>query len=138
MTSAFDALDALASEAAITAFGEAAVLIPRRSVQYVEAAADAERMAVTVRGVFSGLAAQSEFRGQGRAKEFAGTGRIVAEQASFWIAAAQVSALGFRPARGDLLKFPERPGNPSYAITAVHPTSMGDLELQLVCEDVAT
>ena len=40
MTSVFDALDALASDAAIEGFGEEAVLTPRRGNQYVEAAAD--------------------------------------------------------------------------------------------------
>ena len=45
MTSAFDALDALVSGAAVAGFGEEAVLIPRRGNQYVEAAADADRMA---------------------------------------------------------------------------------------------
>ena len=137
MTSAFDDFDALASEAALAVFGEQAVLSPRRNGQYVEAAGDAERMAVSVRGVFSALAAQSDLRGQGRGGEFVGTGRIVAEQTSFWIAAAQAEGLGFRPAKGDLLKLPGRPASPSYAIAAVHPTSMGDLNILLVGADVA-
>ena len=137
MTSVFDALDALASGAAIEGFGEDAVLIPRRNSQYVEAAADADRMAVKVRGIFSALAASSDLRGQSRGGEFIGTTRVVSEQSAFWIAAAQVVELGFRPAKGDLLRFPERCGSPSYAIAAIHPTSMGDLNLLLVREDVA-
>jgi hypothetical protein len=137
MTLPFDALDTLASGAAQEAFGEEAVLVPRRGGQYAEAAADADRMAVRVRGIFSALAAPSDLRGQSRGGEFTGTTRMVSEQSAFWIAAAQVAALGFRPARGDLLRLPERCGSPSFAIAAIHPTSMGDLNLLLVREDVA-
>ena len=137
MTSPFDALDALASGAVMQGFGEEAVLIPRRGSQYVEAAADADRMSVKVRGIFSALAASSDLRGQSRGGEFKGTTRMVSEQSAFWIAAAQLANLGFRPAKGDLLRLPERCGSPSYAIAAIHPTSMGDLNLLLVREDVA-
>jgi hypothetical protein len=137
MASAFDALDALASEAAMAGFGEEAVLIPRRNSQYVEAAADADRMAVKVRGIFSAIAATSELRGQSRGGEFTGTTRVLSEQTAFWIAAAQVAELGFWPAKGDQIRLPERCGSPCYAIAAIHPTSMGDLNLLLVREDVA-
>jgi hypothetical protein len=137
VTSAFDDFDALASGAALAAFGEEAVLIPRRTSQYVESATDADRMAVKVRGIFSALAAPSDLRGQSRSGEFTGTTRIVAEQSAFWIDSAQVAALGSRPAKGDLLRLPARCGSPSFAIAAVHPTSMGDLNLLLVREDVA-
>jgi hypothetical protein len=137
MTSPFDALDALASDAALEGFGEEAVLVPRRGNQYVEATADADRMAVRAKGIFSALAAPSDLRGQSRGGEFKGTTRMVSEQSAFWIAAAQVAELGFRPTKGDLLKLPERCGSPSYAIAAIHPTSMGDLNLLLVREDVA-
>jgi hypothetical protein len=137
MSSAFDALDALASGAAIEGFGEDAVLIPRRNSQYVEAATDADRMAVKVRGIFSALAAPSDLRGQSRGGEFTGTTRVLSEQTAFWIAAAQVAELGFRPAKGDQIRLPERCGSPCYAISAIHPTSIGDLNLLLVREDVA-
>jgi len=136
VTSAFDDFDALASAATLAAFGEEAVLSPRRISQYAESAADADRMAVKVRGIFSSLAAPSDLRGQGRGGEFTGTTRLVAEQSAFWIAAAQVAELGFRPTKGDLLRFPSRGGSPYFAIAAVHPTSMGDLNLLLVREDV--
>ena len=137
MTSAFDDFDALASQAALAAFGEEAVLSPRRSSQYAEAAADADRMAVKVRGIFSALAAVSDLRGQSRGGEFTGTTRVVTEQTAFWIAAAQVAEIGFRPARGDQVRLPGRCGSPCFAIAAIHPTSMGDLNLLLVREDVA-
>ena len=137
MTSAFADFDALASQAALAAFGEEAVLSPRRSSQYAESAVDADRMAVKVRGIFSALAAPSDLRGQSRGGEFTGATRIVAEQSAFWIDSAQVSELGFRPAKGDMLRFPVRCGSPCFAIAAVHPTSMGDLNLLLVREDVA-
>ena len=118
-------------------FGEEAILGPRRYGQYVGASPDVDRMAVAVRGVFSAVAATTDLKGQARGGEFAGTTRLLAAQSTFWIAAAQVAELGFRPARGDLLRLSGRPGEPCFAISAVHPTSMGDLNLLLVREDVA-
>ena len=118
-------------------FGEEAILSPRRNGQYVEASSDADRMAIAVRGVFSAVAATGDLKGQARGGEFAGTTRLVAAQSTFWIAAVQVGELGFRPAKGDLLRLPERSGEPCFAISAVQPTSMGDLNLLLVREDVA-
>ena len=118
-------------------FGEEAILSPRRNGQYVEASPDADRMAVAVRGVFSAVAATSDLKGQARGGEFAGTTRLVAAQSTFWIASEQVGELGFRPSKGDLLRLPGWPGEPSFAISAVHPTSMGDINLLLVREDVA-
>ena len=135
--SAFDELDALASDASVTLFGEEAILSPRRNGQYAEASPDADRRAVAVRGVFSAVAATTDLKGQSRGGEFAGTTRLVAAQSTFWIAAAEATVLGFRPARGDLLRLTGRSGEPSFAISAVHPASMGDLNLLLVREDVA-
>ncbi len=102
----------------------------------MQASVDADRMSAKLRGVFSALAAQSDLRGQGRGGEFAGTARMLSEQTAFWVSATQVAELGFRPAKGDLLRLPERCGSPAYAIAAVHPTSMGDLNLLLIREDV--
>ena len=138
MISAFDGFDEQASAAIVLAFGEDAVLIRRLSSQYVERTVDPEQAAVTVRGVFSAHAANSDLRGQGRGSEVSGTTRITSEQSEFWIAREQADGLGFRPARGDQLSLPGRPGAPSFAISAIHPTNMGDLNLLLVREDVPT
>jgi len=137
VTTAFDDLDALAAQASVSVFGEVAVLQPRRQSQYVESATDADRLSVSVRGIFSAAAATSDLRGQARGGEFTGASRVLSEQSAFWIAAEQVAELGFRPAKGDFLSLPERSGSPSFAIAAVHPTAMGDLNLLLVREDVA-
>ena len=127
----------MASDASVAMFGEEGILSPRRNGQYAEASPDADRMAVAVRGVFSAVAATADLKGQARGGEFAGTTRLLAAQSTFWVAAAQVAELGFRPAKGDLLRLTGRSGEPSFAISAVHPTSMGDLNLLLVLEDVA-
>jgi hypothetical protein len=100
MTSPFDALDALASSAAMEGFGEEAVIIPRRGSQYAEAVADADRMAVKVRGIFSSLAAASDLRGQSRGGEFTGTTRVVSEQTAFWIAVHHLPLLCVKPLAG--------------------------------------
>lgn len=134
MTSPFDALDAAASSAVATAFGEQAILRPRVSEQYVERAADAERNAVTVWGVFSARPTSFDLHGQARGAELDGTTRVNAARSEFWIARQQAEALSFRPARGDLLSLPGRPGSPTYAISAIQPTNMGDLAFLLVRE----
>ena len=138
MTSAFDGFDEQASAAIVLAFAEDAILTRRLSSQYVERTVDPEQAAVTVRGVFSAHAANSDLRGQGRGSEVSGTTRILSEQSEFWIAREQADGLGFRPAKGDQLSLPGRPGAPGFAISAIHPTSMGDLNLLLVREDVPT
>ena len=138
MVSAFDAFDEQAAAATVLAFGEDAILTRRISSQYVEPTVDAEQAAVTVRGVFSAHAANSDLRGQGRGSEISGTTRITSEQSEFWIAKEQADGLGSRPARGDQLSLPGRPGAPTFAISAIHPTNMGDLNLLLVREDVPT
>ena len=138
MTSPFDALDRAASSAVVTAYGEQAVLRPRTSEQYVERAADADRNAVTVWGVFSARPTNFDLRGQARGAELDGTTRVNAARSEFWISHEQAEALSFRPAKGDLLSLPGRHGCPTYAISAILATNMGDLNLLLVREDVET
>jgi len=138
MTSPFDALDAAASAVVVTAYGEQAVLRPRTSEQYVERAADADRNAVTVWGVYSARPTSFDLRGQARGAELDGTTRVNAVRSEFWIARDQSEVLPFRPAKGDLLSLPGRHGCPTYAISAIQPTNMGDLNLLLVREDVET
>ena len=135
MSSPFDALDAAASSAVVMAYGEQAVLRPRVSEQYVERAADAERNAVTVWGVFSARPTSFDLHGQARGSELDGTTRVNAARSEFWIAREQAESLSFRPAKGDLLSLPGRPGSPTYAISAIQPTNMGDLAFLLVRED---
>ena len=135
MTSPFDALDAAASSAVVTAYGEQAVLRPRTSEQYVERAADADRNAVTVWGVFSARPTSFDLHGQARGAELDGTTRVNAVRSEFWITREQAEALPFRPAKGDLLSLPGRPGSPAYTVSAIQPTNMGDMAFLLVRED---
>ncbi len=135
MTSPFDALDAAASSAVVTAYGEQAILRPRRSEQYVERAADADRNGATFWGVFSARPTSFDLHGQARGSELDGTTRVNAARSEFWITREQADALPFRPAKGDLLTLPGRPGSPTYAISAIQPTNMGDLGFLLIRED---
>jgi len=138
MTSPFDALDTAASSAVVTTYGEQAVFRPRRSEQYVERVADADRNGAIVWGVFSARPTSFDLHGQARGAELDGTTRVNAARSEFWITREQVDALPFRPARGDLLSLPGRPGSPAYTVSAIQPTNMGDLNLLLVREDVET
>ncbi|MCB1498598.1 MAG: hypothetical protein KDK07_02215 [Bauldia sp.] len=135
MTTPFDALDRAASYAVVTAYAEQAVLRPRTSEQYVERGPDADRNGAIVWGVFSARPTSFDLHGQARGSELDGTTRVNAARSEFWIAREQADALPFRPAKGDLLSLPGRPGSPTYAISAIQPSNMGDMGFLLVRED---
>ncbi|OYW52255.1 MAG: hypothetical protein B7Z29_20185 [Hyphomicrobium sp. 12-62-95] len=132
----FAPIDDSASEAAVLAFGETALLRPRSQVQYAESLADMNRNVVSVRGVFSARPARSDLKGQSRGSDLTGTSRVASTASEFWIAAADAAGLGFSPAKGDLLTLAGRPGCPTYAVTSVQTTDLQDLNLLLVREDV--
>ena len=136
MTTPFDAFDQASSTAVVSAFGEQALISPRVSSAYVERTPDDDREAQSVWGVFSARSAKSDLRGQSRGSELGGTTRLTTAQSEFWIASDQAAALGFRPQKGDLLSLPNQPGVPTFAISAVEPTNLGDLNLLLVREDL--
>lgn len=138
VASIFDDLDAALASAVGASFGEAAVLRPRVSVQYVERTAHPTIDPMTVWGVFSaGPSEAQQIRGQARSAEMAGTTRIASMTAEFWISKAQVVELPLLPAKGDALTLTSRDGSPVYSISQVQPTDMGDLNLLLVREDQA-
>ena len=135
MTSPFDELDAAMSAAMITAYGEVAVLRPRVRQQYVERAADSDRNAVQVWGVFSSGPFEQQLKGQHIGNENQGGMRFGAARSEFWMSAAQIAEIGFEPAAGDLLELPGRPSEPAYAVSFVQRTDRGDINLSLVRED---
>jgi len=135
VASMFDDLDAALSGAIKGAFAEVAVHRPRVSVQYAERAAAPDRAEVPVHGIFSAGPVQDDLRGQGRGGQMSGTTKLGSTAAEFWIAKAQVAALTALPAKGDAITLISRVGSPVYAISAVHHTDMGDLNLILVRED---
>lgn len=135
MASMFDDLDAALSGAISGAFAEAAVLRPRVSAQYVERADDPNRASATITGIYSAGPAEDQLKGSARGAEFVGTSRLSSESAEFWIAKAQVTLLGWLPAKGDALTLTARPGAPVFSISKVEPTDMGDINLIIVRED---
>ena len=135
MASPFDALDELVSSAVQTAYGEAAILTPRVSSQYVQRSTDEGRPATNVWGVFSAGPGESQIKGQATGGEFSGSTRMHVMRAEFWMTAAQVSSLGFAPAKGDKIAFPGRAGSPVYSVAAIQHTDLGDTALILVRED---
>jgi len=133
--SIFDDLDALTSAAVKDVFAEPAHLRPRLSAQYAERAVDPDRAEVTVHGIFSAGPVKDDLRGQARGGQMSGTTKLTSTAAEFWIAKAQVDALTALPAKGDAITLISRVGSPVYAISAVHHSDMGDLNLILVRED---
>ncbi len=135
MTAPFDDLDAAMSAAIVTAYGEVALLRPRVRQQYVERAADSDRNAVQVWGVFSAGPITQPLKGQFVGTETQGGLRVGAVRSEFWIGAAQIVEIGFEPATGDLLELPGRASEPAYAVAFVQRTDRGDLTLVLTRED---
>jgi len=135
MASPFDALDELVSSAVQTAYGEAAILTPRVSSQYAQRSSDQDRPAANVWGVLSAGPGESQIKGQATGGEFSGSTRMHVMRAEFWMTAAQVSGLGFAPAKGDKIAFPGRAGSPVYSVAAIQHTDLGDTALILVRED---
>jgi hypothetical protein len=135
----FDAFDAAVSAACVGLFGgDAAVLSPRLSAQYVARVADPDRPARSVVGIFSSGSAEEVIRGQVKGAKFKGATRDRVEPSSFWMAADQVAALGYGVAIGDALTLTGRPGSPTYAVVAPEGSNEGDLNLILVIEDAPT
>ena len=133
--SIFDDLDALTSAAVKDVFAEPAHLRPRLSAQYAERAVDPDRAEVTVHGIFSAGPVKDDLRGQARGGQMSGTTKLTSTAAEFWIANSQVDALTALPAKGDTITLTSRAGSPVYAISVIHHTDMGDLNLILVRED---
>lgn len=136
MTSLFDDLDAALSGAIKGAFAETAIHRPRVSAQYVERTADPDRPQHLIYGVFSAGPADDQLKGAARGSEFSGTTRVASASAEFWIAKAEVDALTALPAKGDTIRLTSRAGSPTYAVSSVQHTDMGDLNLILVWEDL--
>lgn len=135
MASLFDELDGMLSGAICDVNGEVAVLRPRRSSQYAERAADPDRSDASVFGVFSAGPADGQIKGSARGAEFSGTTRTASMSAEFWMPSSVVCAIVHRPQKGDAIILTERPGCPTYAISQVEPSDMGDLNLILVRDD---
>ena len=136
MTSLFDDLDAALSGAIKGAFAETAIHRPRVSAQYVERTADPDRPQHLIYGVFSAGPADDQLKGAARGSEFSGTTRVASASAEFWIAKVEVDALTALPAKGDTLTLTSRVASPTYAVSSVQHTDMGDLNLILVWEDL--
>ena len=58
--------------------------------------------------------------------------------AEFWVPYAQVVALPYRIAVGDLIALTTRTGETKFGIVRINPTDRGDLNLILAVEDPAT
>jgi hypothetical protein len=132
----FDELDAALSGAIGGVFAEAATHRPRVSAQYTERAVDPERPQHLIHGVFSTGPADDGLKGTALGSEFSGTTRVVSASAEFWIAKVEVDALTALPAKGDTITLTSRAASPTYAVSSVQHTDMGDLNLILVWEDL--
>lgn len=133
--SLFNDLDAHTSAAVKAAFAEQALLRPRMSTQYAERSADPDRPEAMTYGIFSAGPAQEDLRGQARGGQISGTTKLSTAAAEFWIAKPQIDQLPWLPITGDAVVLTARSGHPSYSISRVATSDLGDLTLILVQED---
>lgn len=138
MPSPFDAMDADLSAAVMDAFGEtvAATIRPRVLSQYRGRTADNARPVRSLAGIFSAGPQVEQMKGASSA-ELAGSTRMATRACEFWVSAANVAALPYRIAVGDLIEFPGRAEEPAYSVARIQPSDLGDLNLLLVVEDQA-
>ena len=135
MSLSFNELDAALSDAASSVFAEPALLRPRVSTQYADRNADPDRPETITYGIFSVGPAQEDLRGQARGGQMSGTTKLSTAAAEFWIAKPQIDQLPWLPITGDVVVLTARSGQPSYAISRVTTSDLGDLTLILVQED---
>lgn len=135
MASPFDALDAALSASCMSAFGEAAMLRPRKASQYTERVADPARPSAPIFGIYSAGPGEVPIRGAAAGGEFRGPTRFATMRAEFWIGAEHIANLPYQIATGDLIVLTDRGGLP-YEIVAAQPTDMGDVNLILAFDDI--
>ena len=135
MATPFEALDETLSAALSSALAEPALLRPRISTQYAERSADPDRPEAMTYGIFSAGPAQEDLRGQARGGQMSGTTKLSTAATEFWIAKPQIDQLPWLPITGDVVVLTARSGQPSYAISRIATSDLGDLTLILVQED---
>ena len=135
MATAFEALDENLSTALSSAFAEPALLRPRMSTQYAERSVDPDRPDAMTFGIFSAGPSQEDLRGQVRGGQMSGTTKLSTAAAEFWIAKPQIDQLPWLPITGYAVVLTARSGQPSYAISRVATSDLGDLTLILIQED---
>lgn len=134
MPSPFDALDAALSASCLDAFGEQAVLKPRRATDFSQIA-DPERQEVEIVGVYSAGPGETPIKGKSTGGEFSGPTRFATMRAEFWIDAETIAYLPYKIATGDLIVLTDR-GGKVYEVVAAQPTDMGDVNLILAYHGV--
>jgi hypothetical protein len=135
MATAFEAMDETLSAALSSAFAEPALLRPRVSTQYAERSLDPDRPEAMTYGIFSAGPAQEDLRGQARGGQMSGTTKLSTATAEFWIGKPQIDQLPWLAITGDTVVLTARSGQPTYAISRVATSDLGDLTLILVRED---
>ena len=135
MATAFEAMDETLSAALSSAFAEAVLLRPRGSTQYAERTADPDRPEKMTYGIFSAGPTQEDLRGQARGGQMSGTTKLSTATVEFCIAKPQIDQLLWLPITGDAVVLRARSGQPTYAISRVATSDLGDLTLILVRED---
>jgi hypothetical protein len=101
----------------------------------VERTPDPQKRPLTINGIFSAGPAVENTQGQARGSEFGTTSRVVSMTAEFWLPRREVPKIGRRPKKGDLIELISRPDSPTYAVSQVQESDMGDFNLILVIED---
>ena len=129
----FERLDAVASTTLLAMHGEEAVVWPQAKGGYAGPTVDADRMPVQVRGILSvapEFIALMDDRPGGGVRTSAQT---MTARTSFWIAAQDAMALGWRPRDGDRLELPAR--GRTYDVVSIGLGLPGDLRLILAAGD---
>lgn len=138
MTSPFTALVAAADATMLAVMGERVELRPRGTAGRLSALpADPTRPVATVRAIYSEEMAEpiegDEMRRGGAT--IVGSASYLTAEAHVWLTARDYAGLGYEMRRGDALALLDRPGSPTFAVSAVARSDQGDVRLLVTRED---
>ncbi len=136
MPTPFDALDAALSASCDAAFGEPAVLRPRKASQYAERAVDPTRPVREITGIFSAGPGETRLKGKAMGTDFGGASRVATTRAEFWIAATDAASIGYEIRTGDVIVLTDRDAS-VYEVVFPQRTDLGDLNLILAFDGEA-
>lgn len=100
-------------------------------------AADPDRPARQIRGVFSAAPEQSDMKGRTKGASVTGVTEFAVVACEFWVPAAEVAALPYDIRTGDRIQLTGRPGAPIYSVSVPQAYDTGDINLLLALEDAA-
>lgn len=134
----FDDLVQEADETIASTFGEAVLIMPRVVMPKHAPAVDVDRLPGTVTGVFTlnGKEGPIVATRRGELAGLVDLNSIALADATVWLPATSIEALGYTPRKDDAVTLPDRDGT-TYVVVRADPSQVRDLVLHIDRENAA-